>query len=397
MEAKTRTEIGGEKEAIEFVVVPFKDKTQEEITIGKKLYDNNSVNASIWDIIIVIEDGEKKSYGTNWRYIPSGTVIENYGEAKYNWVANVETGEVVLLEEDSYKEYDHNMSLAVGDDLVFTMDASNITSDKSTWGNNVNFYYFDDEEFDTRAKRLSEFEKEKGYNVTNFEGYDRQKSENVNDYWDSDKNFFKFSGNNYIEIYNPNGFDFSNGFTFEFYGIINNGLGATLTQSPPPMLAIWDGRYSAMSPFRCRYSSLKNISYCLTYASLGSKSSKYGSFESSGTPWNQIIHFENFLNNELYFTLVFNPNDNEKVSQTAYIDGEKIANGELTKEYYNSFVNTSKNLKYIEFGRVQDSAESNWVYMVGSCYACRIYNKALSAQDVLDNYQTTSTYRSLEK
>ena len=82
------------------------------------------------------------------------------------------------------------MNLAV-QDYVFNIDSSNINSDISTWGDNVSLFYYDNVQYDTKEKRLEAFESEqKGKTLAQVGGYDRQKSETIDDYFDSSKKLF---------------------------------------------------------------------------------------------------------------------------------------------------------------------------------------------------------------
>ena len=60
------------------------------------------------------------------------------------------------------------------------------------------------------------------------------------------------------------------------------------------------------------------------------------------------------------------------------------------------FVNSAKNLKYIELGRSTMSETSNWCYARGDCYAIRIYNTALSDSEVIENVNKTIMYRKMQ-
>lgn len=168
-------------------------------------------------------DSQKK-YGDSWNFIAKNTDISNYGLANYNWLVNYNSGEIIKLEENSFTELSSKTGLAITDGLLFNIDAANISSDDiSTWGDNVHLYYFDDSTYDTYDKRKAAYNEQTSYSdVSKFSGYDRQIASNAKNYIDLDKNAFKFNGNNYIEIYNKDGFDFSDGFTFEFYGNLSD-------------------------------------------------------------------------------------------------------------------------------------------------------------------------------
>jgi len=118
--------ISSEEEAVEMLIVSYeaeKVQNSEETSkyeIGTKLYDKTLENGSNWKIIV--ENENSKTYGTGWSFIEKGTNIMDYGESKYAWLVNYETGEKVRLEDESYTELDYSSSMAVTDGLIFNID-----------------------------------------------------------------------------------------------------------------------------------------------------------------------------------------------------------------------------------------------------------------------------------
>ncbi len=229
--------------------------------LGKTLYDRNLENSSIWDI--VVEQSTNKTYGTGWNYVEKGTELDGYGEAKYNWLVNYETGEVIWVEDKTYNKFDYKSSLAVENPL-FNLDSANVGLDKSSWGSNTTLYYYDNTQYGTIEARKTASELEKGKSVTNFVGYDRQKSENISEYLDETTGAFKFNGNNYIEINNPNAFDFSEGMTFEFYGNITGQVAAITTNkenvdcnATGGLFGFWNGNYGVQCDIRFTWHKIR--------------------------------------------------------------------------------------------------------------------------------------------
>ena len=182
IEAQKLSYISNEKEAIKLVYT---------LAIMDKSLDSNqyflgkqlrSPTLDNGDWDVIVLNDSQEHYGDSWNYISKNTNISNYGSTQY----------------DSYdKRQDaYNEEISYGD-------------------------------------------------VTKFSGYDRQRSNNAKNYIDLNKKAFKFNGNNYIEIYNKDGFDFSNGFTFEFYGNLNDFLYAhSHPSSFCPFIGLWNGDYS---------------------------------------------------------------------------------------------------------------------------------------------------------
>lgn len=272
------------------------------------------------------------------------------------------------------------MNLAV-QDYVFNIDSSNINSDISTWGDNVSLFYYDNVQYDTKEKRLEAFESEqKGKTLAQVGGYDRQKSETIDDYFDSSKRAFKFSGNNYIEIYNENGYDFEDGLTFEYYGKINGGVSATDDYAFIGFLAMWNGSFKDFPDTRMGYQpEYKRLQYSLTSYIRNMK--YYGSFSTETAIWNQAVDISEddiYNNNGVYVTIEFEPNEEQdNYNQKIFINGSKIAEGDMSKEYYNEFLAKSQQLSYINIGRVAMHTLSNWCYLDGLCYTKGTRHRAL--------------------
>ncbi len=395
--AKKMTETSSEEEAIQLEVtlanMQNKLDSSNKYYIGEPLYDKTLENGDKWNIIV--DNETLKQYGTGYSHISKGTEIENYGETKYEWIVNYTTGEVTQLKSD-YTSLSYKSSLAVTENLLLNIDATNVSDNIESLGNNITLYYFDDKIYDTKEKRTNAYEEELKYeDVTKFSGYDRQISNDINKYIDTEKKAFKFNGNNYIELYSNNGFDFSNGCTFEIYGNITGTLSTTIDKhSFVPFFCLWEGKYIKQPRTRLGYlGNVKKLHYSLTIF----KNSKYcGSWQESAYPWNQQYYVGNILEKDNYFTFVFEPLDDNTVTQKIYKDGELLAQGDLSKEYYNNFIAEAKNSKYMELGRCSMTKESNWCYAKGDVYCSRLYNKALNSDEVKDNVTKTKIYRQIK-
>ena len=297
-EAQNLTRISNEKEALELACTLASMEnsldSSNQYFIGKKLSNPKLDNVN-WDMI-VINDSQKK-YGDSWNFIAKNTDISNYGLANYNWLVNYNSGEIIKLEENSFTELSSKTGLAITDGLLFNIDAANISSDDiSTWGDNVHLYYFDDSTYDTYDKRKAAYNEQTSYSdVSKFSGYDRQIASNAKNYIDLDKNAFKFNGNNYIEIYNKDGFDFSDGFTFEFYGNLSDLSNAISVSYFLPLVGLWDGIFSNQCCSRFGYLTSSNkIHYSLTL----NDPDECGSWPEIGYPHNQQYALDTFINTD---------------------------------------------------------------------------------------------------
>ena len=100
--AVKKYDIASEQEALQQQIIEYQMDSSIE-KIGEELKDRISgVTDSDWKVIQL--NNSDKNYGTNYFYIEKGkTDISNYGKAKYNWVINYETGEVINVEEQEYQ------------------------------------------------------------------------------------------------------------------------------------------------------------------------------------------------------------------------------------------------------------------------------------------------------
>ena len=175
--ARKMTETSNEQEAIKLdVTLANMENRLDEMNkyyIGEKLYDRTLENGDKWNI--VVENDSQKVYGTGWNFIAKDTDIQNYGKTKYSWLVNYDSGEIKQVNEDNYTSLSYKSSLAVTDNLVLNIDATNLENDE--WG---------------------DIEKH---------GDVKYSKENRSLYFDGDGDYLELTKNA----------DFSNGFTFEIY------------------------------------------------------------------------------------------------------------------------------------------------------------------------------------
>ncbi len=408
-EAAKKYQTEAEREALEMSIMSYKlgeNKEDESPKLGKKLVDRSLDNSSTWDIIV--EKSTNKTYGTGWYYIEKGQEIEGLGTAKNAFVINYETGEIINLVDGQYNHFDYNSTIAVTDGIIFNLDSANVGLDEKSWGDNATLYYYNDETYNTTEKRKQAYEEQKNKNVTEDNtGYDRQISKNISDYIDESTNAFKFNGNNYIEIKSDGEYDFTKGLSFEFYGkILGNVQTVSDSEGFTGLFSFWNGNHDDQCSVRVgiRFDK-KNIQYNL--AKIGDISKQWGEWivdeDNMQSPWNQNAPAgDELFDNDVYFVLSFNPNEvrNENdITQKIYMyDGSRengsleMTAGWLSKEYYDEFVENVKQLNYLELGRSTISRSGNWSYLKGICYATRIYNKALTDEEIKENFNKTTAF-----
>ena len=390
--AANRTEIASEEEMLSQIVVSENaDKIQNpeaesNYHIGTDLYDKTLENGDIWNIVVINESQE--DYGTGWTYIEKGTNLMDYGESKYSWLVNYNTGEKIRLEEGTYTQLDYSSSLAVTDSLALNIDATNL--EEGNWGD---ITVHGDVEYDSATQSLL-FNEDTETNPTGEGGY--------------------------LELAKA-GLDFSEGFTFEIYGnlsrLIYDNNGAT------------DNLYAG---FFCRISSLEyrflnSIRFGLSKNGSdknGFIAKFYGESSWHGTAYNACTNIGGQMytitqedviniNEDFYLTCVYIYYDETKDAeyQSLYYDdfmkennvGKLIfyLNGKLYGYTYNgndSYEkglerwNNDENLFFI--GVSPFDADGNLFYLKGKVYATRLYEKALTEDEVLENYNATIAYRS---
>ena len=105
--AKEQTIISTEKEAIQLMMINKEVTGEEKYKIGEELIDKELANGDRWKIVYV--DSTKTIYGTGWNYVEEGIDLENYGETKYKWVINYNTGEVVQLPKEGTSKFQYGI------------------------------------------------------------------------------------------------------------------------------------------------------------------------------------------------------------------------------------------------------------------------------------------------
>ena len=204
--AADRTNIASEEEMLSQIVVSENaDRIQNpdvvsNYHIGEDLHERTLENGSTWKIIVVNDSQE--DYGTGWTFIEKGTELMDYGESKYSWLVNYESGEKVRLEEGTYTRLDYSSSMAVTDGLIFNIDptilegveAEELQNDPSILGENVELKNFN-------------WTEDSGLTSTsfNFDGQD----DHINILYDEQEKLNAL---------------YENGLTFEFYGSVRDGV-----------------------------------------------------------------------------------------------------------------------------------------------------------------------------
>lgn len=354
--AKDATDLATEKEAIELDILNEGITKEETDYIGEKLYDRNITNGNKWKIIML--KNSKEVFGTNWRYIPVGTDIDQYGKTKFAWVYDEDTSQAKVLEQDGFMELGYGMNLAVKDNIVLNLDPINMENEE-TWGD-VNLYGFNGVEKDENGNVISGF----SGNSFNFDGVD-----------------------DYIEIYTDESFT-DEGITIETYGKLDDrSRGIGNIYKGPVEGSVYAFKYSVGNR-ACVCTPIKYFQLTGTFVQGIPTGGKY---ECSGAANDWSIHLEEHeQEGEEYVTYSLKNNGEFFVMR----NGEVVARDKFSDEYVKNYKKYLANKNYpITIGKGAHGYEIN--YMAIETYATRLYSRALTEEEAKENQEKTIAYHEI--
>ena len=383
IEAKEKTELSSEKEVIQYKIIQNQMQenlsSSDERVIGIPLHDKTVNNENEWNIIY--SKNENKTYGTGWYYLKEGTEVVDYGELRSDWIINYSTGEIIELEEKEFTNLQYGDNLAITDNLIFDLEPT-ITEDtnkenvQEKLGENVELINFD-------------WNDESGISKTSFnlDG----KDDYIKVLYDS-----KEQKNTLIE----------NGYTFEFYGIIDEGNSydssknnITQNSNYQGIFCYWNGYESAQALFRFGITKDKNS---IKWNASGLGREYKSDFANKNFPWN--IEYNNIYTpkEKVYYTISLDCSENYSNNDgfykaTCYKNGIKVYEGGYDKENWNNLKITMDALKYFCVGRSSMTNDGWWHYSKMNIFALRLYNKGLDENEVKENYKKTVAYYNLVK
>ena len=346
--AAKRTEIASEEELLSQIVASENaDKIQHpEVVssyhIGEDLHERTLANGSIWNIVVINET--QKVYDEGWTFIEKGTELMDYGESKYSWLVNYESGEKIRLEEGEYTNLDYSSSLAVTEGLILNVDPTTMASEED-WGEGVTLY-----------------------GVEEGDGYG----------WNGTE--FKFDGvDDYIEIYTD--MSFEEGLTFEFYGKSYQENTYLLNKTVKDLKDLgWKSRF--------RTYQINNYFYCCM------------SNSNCNSDWvanvDVLPHWirrdtQNSFNNENggYLTMTV---DLMTDTISLYWDGESIGSTVCSHDWLIRGGLTDSSIPFTVGLMISGDMEYTEGYSQMDLYSCRLYNQVLTQEEVKENYDKTVAY-----
>ena len=155
----------------------------------------------------------------------------------------------------------------------------------------------------------------------------------------------------------------------------------------------WNGRFDYTPSTRFLYGSNAFI------FNIGQKDVENGPYSRVGdSRWNQYIDKNLNQGDKFYFGISF---DNTKVIEENKIGISIliVINDEIWKEtnwfsksVFDEFADNVENLKYIEIGRSAFGSPEAQAYFIGSCYAIKLYNVGLTAEELSQSYEVMKEF-----
>ena len=344
--AEEEMKVASEKEAIQLEMINKEINDKKEY-IGEELRDRTLANGDNWKIVSV--NNINKIYGTGYYFLETGTNLENYGDTKYEWVINYDTGEVTKLEKDKYTKLAYGDNLAVKDNIILNVDPINM-SDENSWGEGVTVY-----------------------GIHEGDGYGWNKSE------------FKLDGvDDYIEVYPQEDVNLENGITFEFYSKKDDkGEFSMLSKT----LKGNTNNEVFTNNFRTYFSG-RNFLCCMSKLDSGSNWSPGESMKH----WIQKAMAGDFNSeNGCYLTMRIDLQNNEV---SLYNNGKFIDSTTCNHDWMTSGSLTDNSVPFTIGFRIAGNSYTEY-YSKVDIYACRLYNKVLTDEEIKDNYNATVTYHNM--
>ena len=302
-------------------------------------------------------------------------------------------GKAVVFDENKHKYLSYENTLGVADGLIFNADPGVMDEynsldengkknfDTSKLGKNIEFY---------------------GYDGTDGK-LDLSKA--------FTKSSFIFDGvDDYIQFPYDRTNEFEDGFTFEFYGKMED-IGTRCEKGEyKSKTSNDDGEYTCglihiyglddeTSDFwgarfgcHCLENEITDVYFTLCPSDskwTGSSVSKKG-WSGEAYSWVQYIDFNNDFNEDFYFTIVY---DALKGVEIMYINGEENERAEIDHLYWECFLEQiGKMERKLCIGRVADTYTNNWLYSDFECFSMRLYKRALNEDEVLKNFKASVNY-----
>ena len=385
----------------------YTDENGEQKLVGIELVKKNLENSTRWKIVTETgEDGKvKNTYDEGYYYIPNGTNISGIGKTTCGYIVDYGSDDVIQYKEGTHKYFSYEDSLAVKDNLLLNLDPGTIDS-----------YYLDRSNF--TEENLGDGIKLYGYGDGGRPDFEEAftpisfKFDGVDDYITISNNYTDFLDN-----------FMKNGFTFEFYGkLFNDGQNFNFNSNVREtrsnlsgLFGFWSGDMRKDTLLRFVYrTDFSAVVWNAGYprASLSVEDFFGPQSVSEDNTWNNTFDFfpDNENGDDCYFTFTLEPNGIEEwshnykngqvsgkyISQRLYKDGNLKSNGLYKKEAWDKFGEDYGNdLKKFCVGACHYNSTGIWFFSHMECYSLRFYSRALTSDEVHDNYEKTIEYHKI--
>ncbi len=352
--ASEKTKVASEKEAIELAMsdiktgLILKEEIPDEKYLGEKLSGVSAVSGT-WKTVTV---GEEVYDGDGWYLVEKEEEIPSYGKAKMNWLVNYNTGKVVELEEGKYIIKSADGSGAITDEsLSLNINPSNLQHPEE-WGDSVQFC--GGTESDDSGIKATEIK---------FDGVDDYLRINNVNVSKSGGVTFEFYGKDYGNIIYLLNRTFFDGKSFD----LNARLSAFRTDMNEAALSVTLGLSEAQSEHQ---GTLDNNKHWVIFHSCGLSGEDYISFtlnlDEKNENYGEILVYQNGL-------LV----DSTKCA-SSYLESGDVFNNDMpfTVGCKVSVTNLIGRVDFSQF----------------DLYACRLYNRILTDEEIKYNYDETTEY-----
>lgn len=342
-------------------IVTDEDGTMTRVA-GVKLADKVAGGfntTSKWTIVTEKgKDGKiSATYASGWYYVPALTEIQGLGKLSRAYLLNYDEREAVKFNPTIHSIISSGGNLAVTENLIFNADPTNMDGSQSSWGDAKLYGFSSGTGEDTAVS---------GWTPTslNFDGID-----------------------DYIELYVDSTFQ-SEGITIETYGYFDTESYSKLSFYKGPA----GGSAHAFKH------TLSNGKPCNKSNTLFQLAGTYFQGIATGSQY-QCTRYSNDFHIEIeqqpkygdvFVTFVLSKQGDFKV----YVDGKLAVSDKFNTAYAEKFQTYLKNKNYpIQLGKNYTAATP--VYHKQKVYSIRVYDSLLSADDILANYNATSSYHEL--
>ena len=334
--AKEMTEAASEEEYIQLLVIGYNTNKK---TYGEEL--KNIEFNTVENTTSIMDKETGTTYGNGWYYLKPEDV-KDY-ELKNSYIIDYETGEYIKYNENKHAIVTNEL-LCISDGLVYSADPKNMTSGDS-WGDAI---------------------------LHNFNNGD------ANSGWK--ENSLMFDGvDDGIEVKDNS--DYSKGITLEIYFMLKGKSTSNMAQI---LMMKRTNNTNGFFMYLVGHNNNETDDPWMQYGSLGIDIGGSGN-----RYYPNIIIQENV---PTYITYTYDPNkENEK--GVLYINGvkTKTTNLGIIENLINTPLNTPIQIgsDIYETYNPEGDTENRKYPLNGEIYASRVYNRPLTEQEVLYNYNTT--------